>query len=173
MKNAIEEKKVELTAGETAFIDRFVVRYCRPHAVVMAERLRSFAAARQMALLEAGGREGFALAAGPVTSGTDAVKAPDEPVTFVFASDGEPDAAQAWRAELAVPPGATAETPVPLVVEGGGLAGGVFSISGCALPLENGSAEIPFGLFLAGIRNTDVALRRADGESVAGRLLFF
>ena len=38
MKNAID-KKIEMTADEQAFIDRFVADYCRPHRVVMAERL--------------------------------------------------------------------------------------------------------------------------------------
>ena len=49
MKNAIEEEKVVMTADEAAFIDRFVAEHCRPHAVVMAERLRDFVAKRQMA----------------------------------------------------------------------------------------------------------------------------
>lgn len=48
MKNAIEEKKRGMTPEETAFIERFVADYCRPHAVVEAERLTAFAAARQM-----------------------------------------------------------------------------------------------------------------------------
>ena len=43
MKNAIEDEKVVMTAGEAAFIDRFVAEHCRPHAVVMAERLRHLA----------------------------------------------------------------------------------------------------------------------------------
>lgn len=173
MKNAIEEEKIVMAADEAAFIDRFVAEHCRPHAVVMAERLQSFVAARQMALLDAADAAGFALAAGPSSSEPISVKAPDEPVTFVFASEGDADAPTAWRAELAVPPGATSDTPVPLKVAGRALEGGVFTLSGCALPLADGAAEIPFGLFLAGIKNTDVALRRVDGESISGKLLFF
>ena len=53
MKNAIEEEKVVMTADEAAFIDRFVAEHCRPHAVVMAERLGKFVAERQMALFAA------------------------------------------------------------------------------------------------------------------------
>ena len=171
MKNAIEEK-VAMTAGEAAFIDRFVAKHCRPHAVVMAERLRNFVARRQMALFAADDGPAFALAAGPAAKASSDVKAPDEPVTFVFASEGDEDAPEAWRAELAVPPGATTTTPLALKVRGRDVAG-VFSLSGVKLPLEDGAAEIPFGVFLAGIKDTDVSLRRPGGDTVKGKLLFF
>ena len=36
MKNAIEEKKRGMTPEETAFIERFVADYCRPHAVSLS-----------------------------------------------------------------------------------------------------------------------------------------
>ena len=171
MKNAIEEK-VAMTAGEAAFIDRFVAKHCRPHAVVMAERLRNFVARRQMALFAADDGPAVALAAGPAAKASSDVKAPDEPVTFVFASEGDEDAPEAWRAELAVPPGATTTTPLALKVRGRDVAG-VFSLSGVKLPLEDGAAEIPFGVFLAGIKDTDVSLRRPGGDTVKGKLLFF
>ena len=172
MKNAIEEEKVVMTAEEAAFIDRFVAEHCRPHAVVMAERLRKFVAERQMAMFAADDGPAFALAAGPAAPAPKAVKAPDEQVTFVFASDGEEDAPDAWRAELCVTPGATAETPLTLKVGGRDIAG-VFTLSGVSLPLSDGAAEIPFGMFLAGIKNTDVSLHRPGGDTVKGRLLFF
>ena len=79
MKNAIEEEKVVMTADEAAFIDRFVAEHCRPHAVVMAERLRNFVAKRQMALFAADDGPAFALAAGPAAKVPSGVKAPDEP----------------------------------------------------------------------------------------------
>ena len=172
MKNAIEEEKVVMTADEAAFIDRFVAEHCRPHAVVMAERLRKFVAERQMAMFAADDGPAFALAAGPSAAASAAVKAPDELVTFVFASEGDEDAPGAWRAELAVPPGATAETPLTLKVGGRDVAG-VFALSGVKLPLMDGAAEIPFGVFLAGIKDTDVSLRRPGGDAVKGKLLFF
>ena len=171
MKNAIEEN-VAMTADEAAFIDRFVAEHCRPHAVVMAERLRKFVVQRQMALFAEDDETVFALAAGPAEKVPSAVKAPDEPVTFVFASEGEEDAPEAWRAELAVPPGATTTTPLALKVRGRDVAG-VFTLSGVKLPLVDGAAEIPFGVFLAGIKDTDVSLRRPGGDTVKGRLLFF
>ena len=172
MKKAIAEEKAVMTADEAAFIDRFVAEHCRPHAVVMAERLRKFVAERQMAMFAADDGPAFALAAGPTAKAPASVKAPDEPVTFVFASEGEDDAPGAWRAELAVPPGATAETPLTLKVGGRDVAG-VFALSGVKLPLVDGAAEIPFGVFLAGIKDTDVSLRRPGGDAVKGKLLFF
>lgn len=176
MKNAIEEK-IGMTAGERAFIDRFVADYCRPHRVVMAERLAAFVAARQMALV---GRmpDSFALAAGPRRAAAEEASdpvAPDEEVRFAFASEGARDAAEAWRAELTVPPRATAETMLTIKVcdAANRPAEGVFSIAGCSLPILDGEAEIPFGLFLAGIQNTEVGLCRPAGRPVGGRLLFF
>lgn len=175
MKNAIETEKTAMTPGERAFIDRFVADYCRPHEAVVAARLAAFASERQMRFLSRGGAGDFALAAGE-SAPKQEVQSPEEEVRFAFASDGEADAEGAWRAELVVPPKAGPETMLALkVVDGSGEAvdGGVFSLSGAALPLAGGRAEIPFGLFLAGIKNTDVSLRRAGGDPVGGRLLFF
>ena len=174
MKNAID-RKIDMTAAERAFIDRFVADYCRPHRVVMAERLATFVAARQMAFVS-GESADFALAAGPRrTAEAPAPVAPDEEVRFAFASEDGGDSAEAWRAELRVPPKATADTMLTIVVRdaANNPEEGVFSISGCALPITGGSAEIPFGLFLAGIQNTDVGLCRPGGRAVTGRLLFF
>ena len=174
MKSVNEEDRIEMSAAEAEFIDRFVAAHCRPHAQVMAERLQRFVASRQLALFDAVEDAGFALAAGPSSRvEPSAVKAPDEPVTFVFASEGDAGTASAWRAEFTVPPGATFDTPVPLKVAGRELDDGVFTLSGCAVPLVDGGAEIPFGLFLAGIKDTDVTLCRKNGATVAGRLLFF
>ena len=115
MKNAIEEKKRGMTPEETAFIERFVADYCRPHAVVEAERLTAFAAARQMSFMARGGGD-FALAAGPSAPVQPEIRAPEEEVTFTFASEGAPDAPQAWRASLTVPPQAGPETMLTLAV---------------------------------------------------------
>lgn len=168
----LKETTPPMTAREAAFLDRFVLDRCRPHALVMAERLQRFAMERQMAMFAEDDTPDFALAAGPSAPGGTAVKSPDEPVTFVFASEGDADAPGAWRAELAVPPGATADTLLSLKVSGDG-AEGMFRLSGVSLPLEGGAAEIPFGAFLAGIKDTDVSLRRPDGTEKKGRLLFF
>lgn len=176
MKNAID-KKTGMAAEEMAFIDRFVTDYCRPHRVVMAERLAKFVAERQMAFVS-GETADFALAAGArrsAGSGAASPVSPDEEVRFAFASEGERDAADAWRAELRVPPKATSETMLTIKVRDSSNrpAEGVLSLAGCALPIEDGKAEMPFGLFLAGIQNTEVGLCRPDGRPVGGRLLFF
>ena len=113
MKNAIEET-VEMTREESAFIERFTAAYCRPHQVVVAERLASFVAARQMRFLASAGSN-FAFAAGD-SAPTASVEAPDEEVRFVFVSEGEADADGAWRAELTVPPKAGTQTMLTLVV---------------------------------------------------------
>ena len=176
MKKTIEEK-IEMTADEREFIDRFVADYCRPHHVVMAERLTAFVAERRMAFVD-GAAADFALAAGPRVASAPAAEAPvspDEEVRFAFASDGTADDVDAWRAELRVPPKATAETMLTIVVRDSANRpeAGVFSLAGCALPIQDGAAEMPFGLFLAGIQDTKVGLRRPGGQPVAGRLLFF
>ena len=176
MKKTIEEK-IGMTADEREFIDRFVADYCRPHHVVMAERLAAFIAERRMAFVD-GAAADFALAAGPRGASAPAAEAPvspDEEVRFAFASEGEREATEAWRAELTVPPKATSETMLTIKVcdSANRPAEGVFSISGCALPITDGKAEMPFGLFLAGIQNTEVGLCRPQGQPVGGRLLFF
>lgn len=172
MNNATGEERVVMTADEAAFIDRFVAEHCRPHAEVMAERLREFVMSRQESMFAADAGVPFALAAGPAAKPPVEVKSPDEPVTFVFLSDCDADAPEAWRAELTVPPGATVDTELVLDVIGKDV-NGVFKLSGMALPLSDASARIPFGVFLAGIKDTDVSLTRPDAEPVKGKLLFF
>ena len=171
-----EKEKVEMTAAEAAFIANFTERFCRPHAEVMAERLAAFVAERQMANLFPATLAPCALAAGSRHATAPAeVKSPDEPVRFVFASDGEQDDPGAWRAAVTVPPRATVETLLKIEVctAAGDPAEGVFTISGCALPLMRGATQMPFGLFLAGIRDTAVSLRATGADAVPGRLLFF
>ena len=174
MKNANEESRVGMTPDEEAFIARFTADYCRPHGTVMAERLAKFVAERQLAFLSCGA-PGFALAAGVSAPEPVAVRSPDEEVRFAFASDGDPDAPDAWRATLVVPPKAGPETLLSLTVEEarGTCPEGVFTLSGAALPLERGRAAIPFGMFLAGIKNTAVSFRRVGGPDVPGTLSFF
>ena len=97
-------------------------------------------------------------------------------MTFTFASEGAPDAPQAWRASLTVPPQAGPETMLTLAVShaaGEPYEAGVFTLSGVALPLTAGRAEIPLGLFLAGIKDTNVSFREPNGEAVKGTLAFF
>ena len=168
MKNEFDGEKIPMTAAETAFIEKFTRNYCRPHAEVMRERLAAFVAQRRRRIFEDSGRGGYALAAGPAEVLPSSVKAPEEEVNFVFAS--EEDIAGAWRAEVKIPSGATVDTQLSIKVEQGkgGKAEGIFKVAGCALPLTDGKAEMPFGMFLAGIKDTEV-----DLNGVEGRLKFF
>ena len=169
MKNAIEEP-IEMTAEERSFIDRFTADYCRPHRDVVAERLAAFVRARQLQLLASAGA-GFALAAGDSAPKAPAVEAPDEEVRLARLQA----VSTMLCTELVVPPKATSETMLALTVRdrSGAAAAGVFALAGVALPLVGGRAELPFGLFLAGIKNTDVSLTAPAGAKVPGRLLFF
>lgn len=174
MKNAYREIDTGKPVEETAFIDRFVADYCRPHNVVEAERLAAFVAERPMSFMRFGMSD-FALAAGPADV-PPGVQSPDEEVTFTFASDGAPDAPGAWKASLTVPPKAGPETMVTLSVVNSSdepFDAGVFKLSGVALPLTGGCAEIPFGMFLAGIKDADVSFCRPGEEPVGGTLAFF
>ena len=168
--NEFERTGEGQTAEERAFIDRFAAEYCRPHAAVVAQRLASFVEARRFALV--GAASGFVMAAGESGSGSAAVKAPEEEVTFTFSSAGDPEAPDAWRAALVVPPGATADTVLTLKVSGAN--GGAFRLAGITLPLSGeGTAVIPFGVFLAGIKDSDVALVRPGAKPVDDTLAFF
>lgn len=170
MANVLEHAASGMTADEKAFIAAFTANYCRPHAAVVAERLAAFVDAWRRRLL-AQDETDFLLAAGPAAPSATAsadVRAPDETVTFTFASD---DATMPWQAVLTVPPGATAETMLAIAVTP--FDTGILRLAGCRLPIVDGAAEMPFGLFLAGIKDVDVTFTRADGTSTAGRLQFF
>jgi len=167
------DEPVVTTPDEDAFIADFTAEHCRD-ASGDAERIRKFVSARRMAFLAEPVR--YSLAAAPASAaGAAAPRAPSEEVRFVFAADGA-SAAEAWRAELVIPADAAPETMLGVTVTGGGsipVADGTLRLAGCSLPLEGGSAQLPFSLFLDGICDTDVSLSRAGGRPVAGRLLFF
>ena len=168
------------TANEDEFIEYFTTEYCRPHSAVMAARLADFVKTRQLKLFDAAawGHAALPLAAGRACRPATAeplpeVESPDEEVKFSFASK-EKDSPRAWRAELTVPPHATALTMLMVKVfdHTKTPAAGTFSLAGIELPLVDGKAEIPFGSFLNGIKATDVALTK-DGVKTPGELLFF
>ena len=169
------EAPAETTPAEDAFIAKFTAEHCRP-AQTAAERLQAFVAARRLAFVSAPVE--YALAAAPAGAAaveSDAVT-PDEEVRFVFAADEKAGCAGFWRAELTIPPQARPETMVGICVTGADrrpVGGGTLKMAGCALPLEEGRTEMPFSLFLDGIRDTDVSLARPGADPVAGRLLFF
>ncbi len=160
------------TSEEDAFIADFLSKNCR--RLSAAERVQAFIDSRRMSFVSA--HERYLLAAAPATGGASAEsvpRSPDEEVHFVFAGGGEMDY---WRAELAIPPVAGPETMLNVRVTGRGdvpVGQGMLRLAGCLLPLSDGAADLPFSLFLDGLRDTDVSFARVGGKPVAGRLLFF
>ncbi len=72
-------------------------------------------------------------------------------------------------------PRATVGTVLSIRVSGLGIDAvpeGVLSLAGCQIPLQNGEGGILFDLFLNGIRNAVVSLRRPDGTEGDGKLMF-
>lgn len=163
---------VSTSPEEDAFIADFISRNCR--RLSAAERVQAFVDSRRMSFVSA--HERYLLAAAPATGAgaPEAVPcAPDEEVHFVFAGGGDVDY---WRADLAIPPVAGPETMLNVRVTGRGdvpVEQGTLRLAGCLLPLSDGAADLPFSLFLDGLRDTDVSFARVGGKPVAGRLLFF
>jgi len=169
-------EKIELTPAETAFIDAFVGAHCVPHEQVIARRLDAWCERMQQAILAS--TTGWRLAAAggtlPPLRPTAAPESPEETVRFVFVSRSERPG-RAWRAELTVPPKATVGTMLPIRVSGLGIDAvpdGVLALAGCQIPLRDGEGGILFDIFLSGIRNASVSLRRPDGTVEDGRLMF-
>jgi len=167
---------VEMTPAEKDFIGRFTAERCRS-SQAEAERINAFVAARRLSFVTRPVE--YAMAAAPAAETTSAEATPsglNEEVRFVFAAEGSAGAAEFWRAELTIPPNAAPETMLPVRVTGSdrmAVPDGLLRLAGCVLPLADGCATLPFSLFLDGIRDTNVSLRRPDAEPVAGRLLFF
>lgn len=163
---------VSTTSEEDAFMADFISRNCR--RLTASERVQAFVDSRRMSFIST--HERYLLAAVPAAGGgaEESVPcSPDEEVHFVFAGGGDEDY---WRAELAIPPVAGPETMLNVRVTGRGdvpVGQGMLRLAGCLLPLSDGAADLPFSLFLDGLRDTDVSLARTGGKPVAGRLLFF
>lgn len=169
-------EKIVMTPDETAFIDAFVNEHCISHERIIARRLDDWCERMQQAILAAPVQFRLAAAGGvlPPLRPTAAPESPEETVRFVFASLSERPG-KAWRAELTVPPKATVGTMLPIKVSGLGIDAvpeGVFSLAGCQIPLQDGEGGILFDLFLNGIRNACVSLRRPDGTVEDGKLMF-
>lgn len=166
----------EMTPAEKDFIERFTSQRCRSAQAEIA-RINAFVAARRLSFVTRPVE--YAMAAAPAAATTSAEATPgglNEEVRFVFAAEGSAGVAEFWRAELTIPPNAAPETMLPVRVTGYdrmAVPAGMLRLAGCALPLTDGCASLPFSLFLDGIRDTNVSLCRPDAEPVAGRLLFF
>lgn len=174
-----KDVNIEMTAEETAFIDRFVNRRCVPHNVVVSQRLEKWCDKMQLAIFEQPIEWNLAAASGLLPKSAKKVddkklKAPDENIRFVFASLCD-EPGKAWRAELRIPSGATLGTMLPVKVTGIGsdsLPEGVLALAGCKIPLVDGEGGILFDLFVSGIRSSQVYLLRQNGMPVPGKLMF-
>ena len=96
-------------------------------------------------------------------------------VRFVFTSDTK-DPAREWKATLIIPPGARAGTELELsVVDAAGkpVAGGMFRLAGCSIPVKDGKGSLPLEVFVSGLRNVDVSLTRQSCPAESGVLSFF
>lgn len=145
------------------------------------DRLRAFVAARLERI--SGGLDDFALAAArngvaPSAEGDTAADA-GEPVMFVFVSEASEDPAErrfAWRAEMILPPDAAVGAMLPIHIHdrtGEPVAEGSFKVAGVILPVLNGCAEIPYGMFLSGLRDASVELVTTEGGRSPGTLALF
>lgn len=164
-----------VTADEARVIDRFTEAMCRAPETLNI-RLADFVAARQARIL--GAVDDYRLAAArrdASAPGDGARRAPQEPIRFVFVADETENERFRWRAELVVPGEATAETLLDVSVcrHDGQAAEGLFKLAGVVLPLQAGKASLPFGLFLSGLKDSNVALVSPDGQSLKGHLIFF
>ena len=104
------------------------------------------------------------------------MKAPsDKTVVFTFGSHPVKDLAKRWTAKLTFPPGATAETMLPIeVVDGNGdpIREGVFEFADKRLPVVDGAASISYSDFVAGKHAVELWLHLPDGEHIPGGLTF-
>ena len=168
------EEGCSLTDAERGAISAFVRSRCKAQAPVL-ERLDAFLAARQTDFFPAGRTEWRMAAA--AADGLEAAGERREDVRFVFVSDDGAPSESSWRAELSVPGEADGSAPLDLSVFGadGAPAGeGLFTLAGATLVVDGkGRATIPYDLFLAGIRNSNVAYQRGGGAAVPGSLVFF
>lgn len=173
-----EDGGAEPTPEDDAFIREFTARHCRRIGADIG-RIEEYAERMRMLFVQANGA--YALAAAPAACGaearaTETAHSPGEEVRFVYAAEATAGPSGFWRAELVVPPSASPETMICVSVSGAEsrpVSGGILRIAGCALPISNGSASLPFSLFLDGLTDTDVSLARSGASPVSGRLLFF
>ncbi len=163
-----------VTDEEARVIDRFTEETCRAPET-LKRRLADFVAARQADIL--GAVDGYRLAAArrDARAPDAAESAPKEPIRFVFVSDETENDRFLWRAELVVPGEATAETLLDVSVQqrDGRAAEGQFKLAGVVLPLQAGKASLPFGLFLMGLKDSNVELVSPGGQTLKGHLIFF
>lgn len=99
----------------------------------------------------------------------------DKTVAFTFMSHPARDARLRWKAVLAFPPGATAESRLSIAVtdgDGEPVEEGVFEFAGRRLEVRGGVASIAYADFVAGKHEVPLWLHREGLPSIPGGLTF-
>ena len=163
-----------LTEDEVKAIERVVDKYCCGHEP-LSIRFAEFIQQRRASILDSVDEFRLAAARRGRPRSDEKTSEDREDVTFVFAEDKCSDNMSAWRAELTVSAIADAESLLPIFITRNGekVKSGIFRIAGIALPITDGETQIPFGLFLAGMREPKVELVSENGEVTIGSLVFF
>ena len=158
----------QLTEAELKAIERVVDKYCRKNES-LKDRFRLFIKQRRVQILEEVNEYRLAAARRGRPRSEEKAAEAQEDLTFVFEADRPQGEMAPWRAELLIPAAATAETMLPIKIN----AEGIFKLAGIALPIVNGQAELPLGVFLAGMREPKVELTTPEGKVLTGGLVFF
>ncbi|MBR1920794.1 MAG: hypothetical protein IJ829_02180 [Kiritimatiellae bacterium] len=99
----------------------------------------------------------------------------DKKIVFVFHSHPTKDLKTRWQAAVEFPPGATAETTLPISIvdgEGAKVDSALFVFAGRELPVKDGAAKMTFAEFVAGKHSVPVWLHRKGMPPVPGVLTF-
>ena len=99
----------------------------------------------------------------------------DKTIAFTFGSHPTRDLALRWTAKLVFPPGADAETVLPLsLVDGHGepVPDGVFAFAGQNLAVRDGAAAIAYADFIRGKHAVALWLHRPGRPPIPGGLTF-
>ncbi|MBR1871076.1 MAG: hypothetical protein IJ802_04550 [Kiritimatiellae bacterium] len=156
--------------GRNDFIDAFLAAHCRTREEVLRLRVERFAQEWRRRMMGVGEVRlaARALAAAPQRAAGDAARdANAGEVAFLYVADDD-----SWRCVVKVPDDADAATMLEIKVSAKN-PDGVLSLAGVDVPVEGGAGEMPFGAFLEGLKNTDVAYAGEGDRRERGHLAFF
>ena len=99
----------------------------------------------------------------------------DKKIVMTFHSHQVKDVSWWWKMQLHFPPGATAETVLPIVVNDGlgePVAVGVLEFAGKRLRIRDGKSSMTYGEFIAGKHAKSIWLYRHGIAPIPGSLTF-
>ena len=104
------------------------------------------------------------------------MKAPEEKrIAFTFMAEPSLHSELRWTARMEFPPGASADTMLPISVtdgDGNQVESATFEFAGKNLKVRNGHAEISYADFIKGKHSVPLWLHRSGVPPVAGGLTF-